>query len=224
MPARTTRPPIREARTAGRLPESPPTAAFGTTPIGLFPRPPTADQRAASPRPRATSPPTRRPSSPSFGTPQSEPPTLRDIAAPNLAIRSRACLASVSLGRGFVPLSRRTQFARWSGPELRRPNRDAWATRTARKGACRMLTASTKYSLHAKITPRQLMARSYGRERDDHLHRALQPDRCRHQGRQGFTAPARRGQAAPGRHGRRDEAVLHGDGRLRLCRNLRSVG
>src|SRR6516225_3899098 len=93
-----------------------------------------------------------------------------------------------------------------------------------KEGTCRMLTASIAYSRHAKITSRQLMARSYGREYDDHLHRALQPDRCQHQGRQGFAAPARRGQAAPGRHGRRDEAVLHGDGRLRLCRNLRSVG
>ena len=36
-------------------------------------------------------------------------------------------------------------------------------------------------------------------------------------------APARRGQEAPGRHGWRDEAVLHGDGRLRLCRNLRGA-
>ena len=44
-----------------------------------------------------------------------------------------------------------------------------------------MLTASTEYSPHAKTTPRQLMVRSYGREYDDHLHRALQPDRCRHQ-------------------------------------------
>jgi uncharacterized protein with GYD domain len=34
-----------------------------------------------------------------------------------------------------------------------------------------------------------------------------------------FAAPARRRQEAPGRHGRRDEAVLHGDGRLRLCWN-----
>jgi hypothetical protein len=101
----------------------------------------------------------------SFGTLQSEPPTLRDIAAPNPAIRSRACLASVSLGRGFVPLSRRTQLARWSGPELRRPNCDAWTRRTAKEGACRMLTASAEYSLHAKITPRQLMARPYAEGR-----------------------------------------------------------
>jgi hypothetical protein len=85
------------------------TSAFGTTPIGLFPRPPTADRRAASPRIRAASPPTRRPSSPNFATLQSEPPTLRDIAAPNLATRSRECLTSVSVKHGFVPLSRRRQ-------------------------------------------------------------------------------------------------------------------
>jgi hypothetical protein len=118
--------PATDPRGAHRgLTESLPTSAFGTTPIGLFPRPPTADRRAASPRPRASSPPTRRPSSPSFGTPQSEPPILRDIAAPNPAIRSRACLASVSLGRGFVPLSRRRQarLTEWSWvatPKLRR--------------------------------------------------------------------------------------------------------
>jgi hypothetical protein len=100
---------LRSARRAPRLTESLPTSAFGTTPIGLFPRPRTADRRAASPRPRATSPPTQRPSFPNFGTPQSEPPTLRDIAAPNPATRSRACVASVSLGRGFVPLSHRRQ-------------------------------------------------------------------------------------------------------------------
>jgi len=66
-----------------------------------------------------------------------------------------------------------------------------------------MLTASTEYSLHAKITSRQLMARLYGRECDDLLRGALQPDRCRHQGRQGFAAPARR------RHdGRADVALV----------------
>src|SRR4029077_17767833 len=30
------------------------------------------------------------------------------------------------------------------------------------------------------------------RENNDHLHRALQPDRCRHHSRQGFAAPTRR--------------------------------
>jgi hypothetical protein len=71
---------------------SPPTSAFGTTLIGLFPRPPTADRRAASPRLRAASLPTQRPSPPSFAMPQSGPPTLGDIAAPSPATRSRACL------------------------------------------------------------------------------------------------------------------------------------
>jgi hypothetical protein len=37
----------------------------------------------------------------------------------------------------------------------------------------RMITASTEYSLHVKTTPRQPMARPYGRGCDDHLHRAL---------------------------------------------------
>src|ERR1700722_16834542 len=58
----------------------------------------------------------------------------------------------------------------------------------------------------------------------DHLHSALQPDRRRHQGREGLAAPARRRQEATCRHGWRDEAVLHGDGRVRLCRNLRGAG
>jgi hypothetical protein len=68
----------------------PPISAFGTTPIGLFPRPPTADRRAASPRIRAASLPTQRPSIPKFAMPQSEPPILEDIAAPSPATRSRA--------------------------------------------------------------------------------------------------------------------------------------
>jgi hypothetical protein len=91
------------------LTKSLPTSACGTTPMAYshgLPWPTDAPPRLGL---APASPPTRRPSSPSFGTPQSEPPTLRDIAAPNPAIRSRACLASVSLGRGFVPLSRRKQ-------------------------------------------------------------------------------------------------------------------
>ena len=108
MPARTG---LRSARRAPRLTESLSTSAFGTMPIDLSPRPPTADLRAASPRICAASPPTQRPSSPNFATLQSEPPTLLDIAAPNLATRSRACLTSVSLRHGFVPVSRRRQAA-----------------------------------------------------------------------------------------------------------------
>src|SRR4029077_12744426 len=39
------------------------------------------------------------------------------------------------------------------------------------------------------------------RENNNHRHRALQPDRCRHQDRQGFAAPPRRRQEASERHG-----------------------
>ena len=39
-----------------------------------------------------------------------------------------------------------------------------------------------------------------------------------------FAAAARRRQEATCRHGRRDEAVLYGDGRVRLCRNLQGAG
>jgi hypothetical protein len=114
-----------------RLTESLPTSAFGTTPIGLFPRPPTADRRASSPRPRASPPPMPRPSSPSFGKLQSEPPILGDIAAPNLATRSRACLTSVSPRHGFVPLSRPRQAGidrdvPGCGRRTRLPRRRLW--------------------------------------------------------------------------------------------------
>src|SRR6516164_4307863 len=61
------------------LAESLLTCAFGTMSIGLSPRPPAADRRAASRRIRAASPPTQRLSSPDFARLQSEPPTLQDI-------------------------------------------------------------------------------------------------------------------------------------------------
>jgi hypothetical protein len=94
-----------------QLTESPPTSAFDTTPIDLFPRPPTADRRAASPRVRVASAPTQQPWSPNLAPRQSEPPTLEDFVSPSPATRSRAYPNSVSLRRGFVPLSRGDKFA-----------------------------------------------------------------------------------------------------------------
>jgi hypothetical protein len=92
MPARTSRQSDRRGAHQ-RLTESPPTSASGTKLIDLFLRPRTADRRAASPRIRAASLPTQRPSPPNFAMPQSESLTLEDIAAPNPATHSRACLA-----------------------------------------------------------------------------------------------------------------------------------
>jgi hypothetical protein len=54
-------------------------------------------------------PPTRQPSSPSFATPQSEPPTLQDIAAPSPATRSREYPQLRVAETRFVPLSRQRQ-------------------------------------------------------------------------------------------------------------------
>src|SRR5258708_3190951 len=61
-------------------------------------------------------------------------------------------------------------------------------------------------------TPKSRCAAIMREENNDHLHSALQPDRRWYQGCERLAAPARRRQEATGRHGRRDEAVLHGDG------------
>src|SRR6516225_4338042 len=63
-----------------------------------------------------------------------------------------------------------------------------------------------------------------GREYDDHLHRALEPDRCRHQGRQGFSAPPRRGRFAPRGPWLRAYEDVEGFPRDRLPRNHSLAG
>jgi hypothetical protein len=108
--------------TRRELKESLEPSAADTTLIGLFLEFPTADQRAASLRSPAASLRAPRRGPPNLATLQSEPPTLEDIAAPNPAIRSRAWVVSVSLGRALsrCPTGGKRHKVRNSGRHFQR--------------------------------------------------------------------------------------------------------